>query len=216
MAKEKITDKAKQKKQDEVFKSSVDDFDRFEDFFSNNLSAIIKTFIAVAIIIAIVTISYTNIKTSKQKVASLITAAKTVDDLNKLILKHKDNIAVYPARLKLGTLYFNDEKLKEALEVYSKLAIDAPTGESKNRASLNSAYTLEAMKKKTEAADKFAMIGANPTLPRYIRDEANFSAGRIYNAEKNYKKSKNSLKLIDFKRAGMWAAQGEKLLQRIN
>ncbi len=216
MAKEKITDKAKQKQQNEVFKNSVDDFDRFEDFFSTNLKTIIKTFIAVAIIVAIIAVVYTKIEQKKQKIATELTTAKTVDELKTVTSKYKDSIAVYPARLTLGTLYFNDGKFEEALEVYKKLAIDAPAGESKNRASLNVAYTLEAMNKPDEAADKFAMIGANPTLPEYIRGEANFSAGRIYNAAEQDTKAKNCLKLINFKNAGMWAAQGEKLLQRIN
>ena len=216
MVKEKIADKIKQKKQDEIFKSSVDDFDRFEDFFSTNLKTILKTTAAVAVIIVLGAVVYTKVETSNHKVASEITAAKTLDELKAVINKHKDNIAIYPASLKLGTLYFNDGKFKEALEVYTKLAKDAPAGEVKNRATLNMAYTLEALNKPLEAADKFAAIGSNPTLPEYIRDEANFSAGRIYNAQNKDKKARNCLKSINFQQPGMWAAQGEKLLQRMN
>ena len=216
MAKEKIIDKIKQKQQDEIFKSSVDDFDRFEDFFSHNLKSIIISFVVIAIVMAVGAVAYTKIKQAENKVASELTSAKTIAELKEVISKHQDNPAVYPARLRLGTLYFNDGKFQEALGVYSALAVSAPVGEVKNLAALNEAYTLEALKKNIEAADKFAMIGANPTLPEYIRDEANFSAGRIYNAEKKIKKAKNCLKSIDFKNAGMWAAQGEKLLQRIN
>jgi tetratricopeptide (TPR) repeat protein len=216
MAKEKVIDKLKQKQQDEVFKSAVDDFDRFEDFFSNNLKSIIISFSVLAIVIAIGAVAYTKFEQAKLKVSSELTAAKTVDELKAAIAKHPDNLTVFPAQLKLGTLYFNDGKFKEALEVYTKVSNDAPKGEIKNQASLNTAYTLEALNKPIEAADKFAMIGANPTLPEYIRNEANFSAGRIYNAEKKSAKAKNCLKSIDFKKAGLWAAQGEKLLQRIN
>jgi len=216
MAKEKIVDKLKQKQQDEVFKSAVDDFDRFEDFFSKNLKAIIISFSILAVIIAVGAVAYNKYEQAKLKISSELTAAKTIDELKTVIAKYPDNITVFPARLKLGTLYFNDGNFNEALEVYSKLAIDAPKGEVKNQASLNTAYTLEALKKANEAAEKFAMIGLNPTLPEYIRDEANFSAGRIYNAENKSDKAKNCLKSINFKKAGMWAAQGEKLLQRIN
>ena len=216
MAQQKMADKAKQKRQDDILKSSVDDFDRFEDFFSGNLQTILKVTAALAIIITIGALIYTKIESSNHKVAAEITAAKTVDELKTVISKYKSNSAVYPASLRLATLYFNDGKYNEALETYTKLAKDAPAGEIKNRANLNIAYTMEALKQPEKAAEKFADIGANPTLPEYIRNEANFSAGRIYNSQKKFQDAKNCLKSIDFQKPGIWAAQGEKLLQRMN
>jgi hypothetical protein len=216
MAKEKIVDKAKQKHQDEVFKNAVDDFDRFEDFFSTNLKSIIISFAVLAIIIAIGAVAYTKYEQATLKISSELTAAKTIDELKAVISKYPDNKSLFSAQLKLGTLYFNEGNFKEALATYSSVASAAPKGEVKNQASLNSAYTLEALKKEDEAAKKFALIGSNTTLPEYIRNEANFSAARIYNANKQPEKAKQCLKAINFKKEGLWAAQGEKLLQRIN
>ena len=216
MVKEKIIDKVKQKQQDQVIKGAVDDFDRFEDFVSTNLKNIIISFVVIAIILVIGAVAFILISKEKMRVSGELTSAKTVEQLKAAIEKYGDNDSVFPARLRLGTLYFNEGKYKEAQTIYAYLGDKAPVGEVKNRARLNEAYTMEALNMPNEAADKFANIGKDLAVPEYIRDEANFSAGRIYLAETKPEKAKGCLKSIDFNKSGFWAAQGEKLLQRIN
>ena len=216
MAKQKIIDKAKQKEQDQVMKGAVDDFDRFEDFVSSNLKNIMISFVVIAILLVIGSVVYIQINKEQMRVSGELTAAKTIDELTAAIEKHGDSESVYPAQLKLATIYLNDGKFSEAQKIYGSLSKDAPAGEVKNRAKLNVAYTMEALKMSSEAADEFSTIGQDLKVPEYIRDEANFSAGRIFLAENKPEKAKGCLKSIDFKKAGFWASQGEKLLQRIN
>lgn len=217
MAKQKVIDKKKQKQQDAVIKNAVDDFDKFEDFVSVNLKNIIISFVIIAVLLVIGSVAYILIEKENMRVSAELTDAETVEELKAAIAKFKDNDSVYPAKLRLATLYFNQGKYEEAQSVYISLAVDAPAGEVRNRARLNQAYTLEALNKPIEAADKFAVIGEDRNkVPEYIRDEANFAAGRIYIAQNKPEKAKACLKLIDFKKAGFFAAQGEKLFQRIN
>ena len=220
MANKQKIDKDKQKQHDKAFKDAVDDFDRFEDFFSTNLKQILIGFCVLSVAIVIAAIAYTKITKAQLKVSGKLTAAKTVEELKKEIAEYSSNDSVYPARMRLATLYFNDGKYEEALTEYTGLGADAPPGEIKNRARLNEAYTLEALKRGKEAAEKFAAIGEtigeDVKVPEYIRNEANFSAGRIYLAEKQPEKAKQCLKAINFDAPGLWASQGEKLLQRID
>ena len=212
----KELEQARQKEMDEALKNAVDDFDKFEDFFTSNLKQIIIAFVIIAVGLTVAAVGYSKYKASQLEVSAELTAANTVDELKSLIAKYKGNQSVFPATLRLGTLYFNDGKYQEAYDVFSKLALDAPMGGVKNRAALNTAYTLEALKKDKEAADRFAMIGQDVNVPGYVKDEANFAAGRIYNALKDTAKARNCLKSINYSTPGFWASQGEKLLQRIN
>jgi len=216
MAKQKIIDKAKQKQQDQIIKGAVDDFDKFEDFVSTNLKNIMITFVVIAVLLVIGSVVYIQINKENMRISGELTAAETIDELKAAIQKYGDNESVYPARLRLATIYFNDGKFKEAQNIYASLSVDAPPGEIKNRSKLNVAYTMEALNMPNEAADQFSSIGQDLSAPEYIRNEANFSAGRIYLAENKPEKAKGCLKSIDFKKPGFWAAQGEKLLQRVN
>ena len=208
-------EKAKIKHHNDAFKDAVDDFDKFEDFFSSNLKVILIAFGVIAIVLAAGTFIYQSIEKADKKEAGELTAAQTVSELEQIVKKYPNNKAVYPAQMRLATVYFKDKKYEKALAIYSKLAVKAPSGEIKNRAKLNEGYTLEVMNKKQDSADKFSLVGQDSTLPEYIRNEANYSAGRIYALINQNEKAITCLKSVDKSNNGFWAGQSERLLQRI-
>ena len=210
-------DKDKQKQHAEILKGAVDDFDKFEDFFTSNIKNILIGFAVAALIITVTAIGYSKYQQSVIAKSAELTTAKTVEELEAVIKKYPQINAVYPAKMRLATLFFNSAKYEKASALYKELASTAPVGEIRNRARLNEAYTLEAMNKSLPAAALFAAIGMDASLPAYIKDEANYSAARIYAAAKKNDKAKSCAKAINLSTSGsFWAMQGQKLLQRLN
>ena len=202
---------------DAVFKDAVDDFDRFEDFFSTNLKKILIASIVIVVVLIAGYMIYTQIEEAKNKASVALTSAKTIEELNNAIKKYPDSITDDAAKLNLATLYFNDEKFQKALDAYQALAISAQPGNVRNRARLNEAYTLEVMKKTEESADKFAMIALDVNLPEYIRNEANYSAARIFVSINKPERAKGCLKSIKLDNLrDFWASQAKRLLQRVD
>ena len=201
---------------DEVFKGTVDDFDRFEDFVSTNLYKIVVGAVVLVIGLIIGFIVYTQVKEANNEASVALSSAKTIKELNAAIKKYPNSKTDGAAKLNLGTLYFNDGKYQEALETYRALANSAPSGDIKGRAKLNTAYTLEAMKKPEQAAEKFSDIGLDASSPQYIRNEVNYSAGRIFVASSKPSRATSCLKAIksDTPR-DFWAEQAKRLLQRV-
>ena len=216
MDKKKDADK-RQKQHDEILKDVVDDFDKFEDFVSSNLKNIMISFAVLAVVVTVSAVVYSQYKSSQRKIASELTATDTVDKLKKLVSEHKGSASVYQAKLKMASILYKDGKYDEALAIFAELAASAPEGEIRNLAILNEAYTLESLKRYKDAAAKFAAAGQNLSLPEYIRNEANFSAARIYLASlKEPDKAKLCLKSVDFSKDGFWSGQAEMLLHRID
>lgn len=202
---------------DEVFKEAVDDFDRFEDFVQTNLNKIVIGSVIIVIALIIGYVVYMQIENAKNEASVALTSAKTIEELNAAIKKYPDSVTDEAAKLNLGTQYFNDAKYNEALKTYQELGASAQPGEVKNRARLNEAYTMEAMKDQEKAADKFAMIALDATAPEYIRNEANYSAARLFVALKKPERAKSCLKAINSEDPNdFWASQAQRLLQRVD
>jgi len=212
--------KKKKKEQninDAIFKDAVDDFDRFEDFVSNNLNKIVVVAVIIVVVLIVGYIVYTEIQKKQNKASVALTSAKTITELKEAIKKYPDSVTSKSAKLNLGTQYFKEGKYKEALENYQKLAATALPGEIKNRARLNEAYTLEAMKEPEKAADKFIMIALDATSQTYIRNEANYSAGRIFISLQKPERAEACLKAIKTENQNdFWSSQAKRLLQRVN
>lgn len=214
-AKKKI--KQEQNISDEVFKEAVDDFDRFEDFFQTNFNKIITASVIIVVALIVGFIVYTQIKSAKNEASVALTSAKTITELNEALKKYPDSVTDDAAKLNLGTEYFKDGKYQDALATYQSLAISAQPGEIKNRSKLNEAYTLEAMKDPAQAAEKFAMIAVDATAPEFIRNEANYSAARIFVALEKPERAKSCLKSINSENPNdFWASQAKRLLQRVD
>lgn len=209
--------KKEQNINDAVFKDTVDDFDRFEDFVQANLNKIVAAAIIIVIVLIIGYVVYSQVEDAKNEASIALTSAKTIEELNTAIKKYPNSITDEPAQLNLGTQYFKEGKYKEALEAYQKLGTTAKPGDVKNRARLNEAYTLEAMNEAGKAADKFAMIALDATSPEYIRNEANYSAARIFISLQKPERAKSSLKAIKSDNPNdFWSSQAKRLMQRVD
>lgn len=202
---------------DAVFKDAVDDFDKFEDFFTTNLKNIIIGSIVAVVVLIVGYLIFIEVQESKKEAAIALNEAKSIEELNSAIKKYPNSAADKTAQLNLATIYFKDGKFEEALKVYQSIARTASPGDIKSRANLNIAYTLESLNKAPEAAEKFATIGVNNSFPEYIRNEANYSAARIFIACKKNARAKDALKLIKSNNPGdFWASQALRLKQRLN
>ena len=202
---------------DKIFKEAIDDFDRFEDLFQENLKKILSGAVLLIVVIIIALVSWNIIKQAKFKASAALAAAKTVDELNAAIAKYPSSNGVYMARLKLGTAYMEDKKFDEAKSEFEKLASDAPEVEMKGRALLNVAYAIAGMNKQQEAADKFAQIGEMDDMPGFIKDEANLEAGRVYFNLNNMDKAKKILNLVNAENPNkFWARQAKMIIQKID
>jgi len=195
---------------------AVDDFDRFEDFFTTNLKLILTSFAVVSLIVVVAAVAYSFLSQKRAEVAAKLLDATTVTEIEKALKEHPENQAAPLAKLRLATLKFKAGDKQAALDIYSELASTAPPGEPKDRAALNKAYTLESMDKIDEAIQEFKQIGEDASHPEYIRNEALYSAARLLLSKGDKQAAKDVLKSIDFSHQGFWTAQGERLLQRTN
>jgi predicted negative regulator of RcsB-dependent stress response len=213
--KKKNDDKVK-KLNDEVFKEAVDDFDRFEDFFSTNLNTILVVCVVIAVAGTITAMVYQHIETKRLAAAATLVEADKTKSIESALTRHPDNPAANVARMKLATMRFNKKDYVGAMQLYKEVAANAPVGDLRTRAALNVAYTLEAMGKFDEAAEKFLSISSNPTIPSSRKNEAAYSAARLFFLSGKNKRAKNALKRLAFGRPGFWASQGKQLEKRLN
>lgn len=215
-----MTAKKKQKVEknisDKVFSEVVDDLDRFEDFFSANLKQIVIGAVLIMIALTVGFVVYNQIQEAEMKSCVALAEAKGIKELNEAIKQNPNSKGADNAKLNLGTLYFKAGKYQEALDTYQNLANSAEPGDIQGRAKLNSAYTLEAMKKKEQAAERFSEIGMDANAPAYIRDEANYSAGRLFIDIEKPSRAASALKSVKTETPnGFWNVQAQRLLQRL-
>jgi len=208
----------------DIAKVLLDDLDRFEHFTITYWKEIVIFCVAVVVFVAVFAITV-NVRTSmKEKAFSVIAEAKTEEAINKVISEYPGNPAINSARLKLASIYMGDKKYDKALEQYQFIAgeSDIPD-EMRWRAKLNSFYILELMGKTEQAAAGFAEFGSNTLLPEAFRNEANYSAARLYCSLKNIDKAKASLKLASAAAPAnirgfqsFWATQSKLFLDKIS
>ena len=202
---------------EKIFKDSVDDFDRFEDFFQTNLKKIISSAVLIVIIVSIALIAWGIIKNAQFKADASLAAANSIEELKAAIAKFPNSKGTEIAQLKLATAYFNDKKYDEAMSTLESLGSKASDQAIKGRAQLNAAYCLSAMNKSKEAATKLESIGADDNLPEYVRNEANLEAGRIYFNLQDKTKAKTVLNLINSENQNeFWYRRAKGILRSID
>lgn len=215
MAKKK-SDVEKAKILNDEIKGAVDDLDRFEDFVSTNLNMIIVACVVLALAGIAAAFIFKHVERAEQIAASALTEADTPEAINAAMSKYPSSQAVSGARMRLATIFFNKKDFPKAIELYENVALKAPAGELKNRASMNVAYTFEAMGKLDDAAEKFATLANNPAMSVNFKNEAGYSAARLFFHLGKTERAKTALKSVAFGKSGFWAAQGKQLSRRLN
>jgi len=202
---------------DKIFKEAVDDFDRFEEFFQENLKKILSGAVLLVVILIIGLVAWNIVKQSRFKASASLSAAKTVDELKNAIAKYPSSEGVDIARLNLGMAYFKNKKFDEAKSAFDSLASNVSDPNMKGRALINSAYALSALGKSQDASSKFLEIGEMDDMPAFIKDEANLEAGRILFNMNKMDKAKKVLNLVGGKKINnFWARQAKMILQKID
>ena len=212
----KRSDEEKAKILNNEIKGAVDDLDKFEDFVSTNLNMIIIACVILALAGIAAAFIFKHVERSEQIAASALTEADTPETINAAMLKYPSSQAISGARMRLATFSFNKKDFSKAIDLYKNVALKAPAGELKNRASMNVAYTLEAMGQLDEAAEKFAALANNPAMSVNFKNEAGYSAARLFFQLGKTKRAKSALKSVAFGKSGFWAAQGKQLSRRLN
>lgn len=197
-------------------KGSVDDFDRFEDFVSTNLNLIIVACVVLALAGIATAFIFNHLERSEHTAAAALTEADTPESINAALSKYPSSQATSGARMRLATIFFNKKDFPKAMELYESVALKAPVGELKNRAAMNVAYTLEAMGKLDDSAEKFATLANNPSMSVDFKNEAGYSAARLFFQLGKNKRAKSALKSVAFGKAGFWATQSKQLSRRLN
>lgn len=199
-----------------------DEFDRFEIFITDNWRRILYASGAVIVIVTIAAIIIQVNKSNQYKAESKLADAKTEKELQSAIKKYPGIPATNAARLRLAMIYKDAKKFDEAVAVLQKIAKTEKSNDLQWRALLNIGFTMELAGKKEQAATHFAELGSGkyPDTSETIRDEANYSAGRIYFALNNSAKAQEVLQIpanasTDGPAGGFWKGQAKKLLNRI-
>ena len=201
---------------DKVFKDAIDDFDRIDDFVTNNWNKIVVASCVIGLAVIIGYLVFSRVKDMEVKSFVALSSAETIEDLNRALSEHPGSKGAALARLTLGTMYFNEGEYEKALGTYRALNTVSASDDLAGRARLNIGYTLEAMGRHEEAAESFSGVGTDSRMPDYVRKEANYSGGRIYLSLGKLELAKGMLKSIKIgDRGDFWESQAERMLQRI-
>ncbi len=173
--------KQKNKKLDaELGDMLFDDFDRFEYFAVTYW----KQIIALALFVVVAVTVFFSVKAWRDSASRQAAAALNNADTETAILAALEQHSGYPAsscaRLRLAGIYLKEGKYDDALEQYRLLIASDIPDEMRWRLQLATGYIHEKKNNFKEAAESFAVLGRNSFIPEALRNEANFSAGRIH------------------------------------
>jgi tetratricopeptide (TPR) repeat protein len=197
-----------------------DDFDKFENIVVGQWRNILfLCAFVVAIVMAVAIITQVR-ASSKVKEESTIADATTVEALESVIARYSGKPATRVARVKLAMLYRESGEFDRAIALLRDVTTGGEASDLTWRAALNIGYILELSDKKAEAADHFDALGLDSAMPGIVRNEANYSAGRLRHALGDTEKAKSILDRVNENRPGMdadslWAELAEKLLNRL-
>ncbi len=187
-------DKNKKKALDaEITNALLDDFDKFEHFAINYWKQIGAVALAIVVGVALWVMISDSRKSTERRINDEICNAKTEAEIIAVIKKYPAYPAANYARLRLAKSYLEEKKYGKAYEQFELLRNSDIPREMSWRISLDEAYALELEGKKTSAAEKFAKMAADPSLPDGLRCEANYAAGRLYAALKQSDKAREYL-----------------------
>lgn len=203
---------------DNIIEETYDEMTHFEDFFVSHWPKILNASVAVLILFALYMI-FSSFGGKRELEASLgFTKAKTVQDLQKAVAAHPTNPAANFARLRMVKLLTEEKKYDDAVKVCREITPGSNTPETYWQAKLDEGYLLELSSKKEEAAEAFSKVGADMKFPASVRNEASFSAARIFLAVGKKDRALAAAKSMDSSpNAGdFWTEQAKSLIQQIN
>lgn len=182
-----------------------------------------KKVIAVIILATIAGMAvFISLYLKKQKNDDLMQAfaAAEAAELGALLEKNPAAPGAAAARIGLAEKLLNEKKYGEAKEQFKLLASDKnAAAELRSRAKLGSAACDESAGNKKAAADSYLLLVNDSSIPRRVRDEAAFHAGRLL-AEIADVRGKEVLKKLvdspaDTSMANPWQAHAAALLKSL-
>ncbi len=182
-----------------------------------------KKVIAVIILATIAGMAvFISLYLKKQKNDDLMQAfaAAEAAELGALLEKNPTAPGAAAARIGLAEKLLNEKKYGEAKEQFKLLASDKnAAAELRSRAKLGSAACDELAGNKKAAADSYLLLVNDSSIPRRVRDEAAFHAGRLL-AEIADVRGKEVLKKLvdspaDTSMANPWQAHAAALLKSL-
>lgn len=203
---------------DNIIEEAYDEMSQFEDFFVSHWPKILNASVGVLILFALYMV-FSSYGSKREIEASLeFTKAKTVQDLQKAIAANPSNPAANFARLRMAKLLTDEKKYDDAIKACREITPVSGTPETYWQAKLDEGYLLELSNKKEEAAEAFSKIGSDIKLPVSVRNEASFSAARIFYAVGKKDRAIAAAKSMDSApNAGdFWTEQAKSLIQQIN
>jgi hypothetical protein len=203
---------------DNIIEETYDEMAHFEDFFVSHWPKIVNVAFAVVILFALYLI-FSSFGSKRQLEASLeFTKAKTVQELQKAIAANPSHPAANFARLKTAKLLADEKKYDDAIKVCREITPASNTPETYWQAKLDEGYLLELSNKKEEAAEAFSKIGTDVKFPFSVRNEASFSAARIFLSAGKKDRASAAVKSMDSSAGAgdFWAEQAKSLSQQIN
>ena len=108
--------------------------------------------------------------------------------------------------------------IRDSIKTCREITPVSNTPETYWQAKLDEGYLLELSNKKEEAAEAFTKVGADIKFPASVRNEASFSAARIFLAVGKKDRALAAAKSMDSSpNAGdFWTEQAKSLIQQIN
>ncbi len=203
---------------DNIIEETYDEITQFEDFFVSHWPKILNVSVAVLILFALYMV-FSSFSGKKELEASLeFTKAKTVQELQKAITANPANPAANFARLKMAKLLAGEKKYDDAIKVCREITPAPNTPETYWQAKLDEGYLLELSNKKEEAAEAFSKVGADIKFPASVRNEASFSAARIFLATGKKDRALAAAKSMDSSpdAGDFWIEQAKSLIRQSN
>jgi tetratricopeptide (TPR) repeat protein len=216
-------DKNKKKALDaEITDALLDDFDKFEHFAITYWKQIGAVALLIVVGVALWVMVSDSRKATERRINDEICNAKTEAEIIAVVKKYPTFPAASYARLRLAKIYLEEKKYAKAYEQFKILRSSDVPREMTWRINLDEAYALELEGKKTEAAGKFGVMAADPSLPDGLRCEANYAAGRLYAALKQNDKARKYLTkasrirpAVNNQAAMFWVSQAKFILIRL-
>lgn len=173
--------KHKSRKMDaEIADTLLDDFDRFEYF----AVAYWRQIVALALFIIVAVTVFFSVKAWRDSAAKRANDALNNAHTETAILAALEQYSGYSAsscaRLRLAGIYLEEGRYADTLEQYRLLAASDIPEEMRWQILLATGYIHEKSGKFKEAAESFAALGRDSFVPEAIRNEANYTAGRIH------------------------------------
>ena len=216
-------DKNKKKAMDaEITDALLDDFDKFEHFAMTYWKQIGGLAAAIVVGVALWVMISDSRKATERRINDAICNAKTEAEILKVVKEYPTYNASNYARLRLAKIFLNEKKYDKAYEQFKLLKASSITPELSWRISMDEAYAMELEGKKTAAAERFAAMGVDPSMPDGFRCEANYAAGRLYTGLKQKDKARKYLTkaskarlAVNDQSSSFWVSQAKFMLIRL-